>query len=169
MAASVLLFDLDGTLVDSNDAHAEAFFRALALTCAELAATPSDVWRPSASEPRTARAIAWTEAHLHEDVGLPDAARAAGASERTLSRLLVAETGLTWAQTLRRLRMIRAVERLARRDDGGEQITQIALASGYASLSAFERAFRDFTGATPTAFRARHDDATTFHPLTDET
>ena len=30
MAASVLLFDLDGTLVDSNDAHAEAFARAAA-------------------------------------------------------------------------------------------------------------------------------------------
>ena len=156
-----------GPEADGLDAHAEAFFRALAHTCAELAATPSDVWRPSAAEPRTARAIAWTEANLHEDVGLPDAALAAETSERTLSRLLVAETGLTWTQTLRRLRMIRAVELLAR--DGDGQITQVALASGYASLSAFERAFREFTGLTPSAFRARHDDGTTFHPPTDET
>ena len=154
-----------GPEADGLDAHAEAFFRALAHACVELAATPSDVWRPSAAEPRAARAIAWTEAHLHEDVGLADAARAACTSERTLSRLLVAGTGLTWAQTLRRLRMIRAVELLASDGDATGRITRIALASGYASLSAFERAFREFTGLTPTAFRARHDDAAPLSPI----
>lgn len=146
------------------DQHAETFFRALAQTCVELAATPSDVWRPSAAEARTAKAIAWAETHLHENVGLPDAASAAGTSERTLSRLLVSETGLTWAQTLRRLRMIRAVELLARWESSKDQITQVSLASGYASLSAFERAFREFIGLTPSAFRARNEDSTAPQP-----
>jgi AraC-like DNA-binding protein len=50
------------------------------------------------------------------------------------------------------MRIIRAMELLA--EDPGLQITQAALAVGYSALSAFNAAFRDQTGQTPSAFRA---------------
>lgn len=58
---------------------------------------------------------------------------------------------MTWRQSLRRLRMNHAIEALA---DPQRQITEIAFSVGYNSLSAFNTAFRDFTGMTPTEFRA---------------
>lgn len=134
------------------DSHAEHFFRALALTCSELARQPSDVWTPMGRSESMKRAIAYTEAHLHEDIALSDVARSAHLSERTLVRRYADEVGMTWRQSLRRLRMIRAVELLSNEE---EAIVQVALQAGYASLSAFNKAFREFSGHTPTEFRAR--------------
>jgi AraC-like DNA-binding protein len=44
-----------------------------------------------------------------------------------------------------------AIERLAASD---ESVTTIAHAVGYTSLSAFNAAFRDLTGRTPTEYRS---------------
>lgn len=52
---------------------------------------------------------------------------------------------------LTRLRMIRALELVS---GTRMQILQIANECGFKSLSAFNRAFRRFTGLTPTAFRS---------------
>jgi hypothetical protein len=53
--------------------------------------------------------------------------------------------------TLRRIRMIRAVEALASSD---ALITEIAMAVGDNSLSSFNVAFRDLTGKSPSQYRA---------------
>src|SRR5690606_41943711 len=69
-------------------------------------------------------------------------------SERTLSRLFLRETGLTfraWGQRLRLLSALPALER-------GERVTDVALGCGYESLSAFIAAFREQFGATPREF-----------------
>lgn len=144
-----------GPDADVFDSHAEHFFRALALTCSELARQPSDVWTPMGRSEGMKRAIAYTQAHLQEDIALADAAAAAHLSERTLVRRYAEEVGMTWRQSLRRLRMIRAVELLSNEE---EAIVQVALQVGYASLSAFNKAFREFSGHTPTEFRARRRD-----------
>jgi AraC-like DNA-binding protein len=52
---------------------------------------------------------------------------------------------------LRRMRVMRAIEQLATSQDS---VTTIAHAVGYTSLSAFNAAFRDLTGRTPTQYRA---------------
>jgi AraC-like DNA-binding protein len=52
---------------------------------------------------------------------------------------------------VRRMRVLRAIEKLA---EGGDSVTTIAHAVGYTSLSAFNAAFRDLTGRTPTQYRA---------------
>jgi AraC-like DNA-binding protein len=58
---------------------------------------------------------------------------------------------MTWSEALRRIRIIRAVEALA----GTEApVTEIALEVGYSSISAFNAAFRDLTGKSPTEYRA---------------
>jgi AraC-like DNA-binding protein len=133
------------------DAHDRALFQALAQVVLRLAATPSPTSMPAPSHPALARALALTEAALDAPPAFPALARAVGLSERALTRLFAAEAGMTWRAALRRLRLIRAVELLA---DGHGTVTEVALAVGYDSLSAFNAAFRDFAGCTPTAYRA---------------
>jgi AraC-like DNA-binding protein len=49
------------------------------------------------------------------------------------------------------MRVLRAIEELAA---GDTPVTRIAFMVGYTSLSAFNAAFRDLTGHTPTGYRA---------------
>jgi AraC-like DNA-binding protein len=79
---------------------------------------------------------------------LADWSRRAGASERTLARLFVAETGLTFGAWRQRLRLLTAMTRLA----AGEPVTTVALDLGYASPSAFTAMFRRRMGAAPTRY-----------------
>ena len=72
-------------------------------------------------------------------------ARAAGASERTLARLFLAETGLTFGAWRQRLRLLAAVARLAE----GQAVTTVAYDLGYDSPSAFIAMFRRAFGTTP--------------------
>ncbi len=72
-------------------------------------------------------------------------AKHAGASPRTLKRVFRAETGLTFGQWRRHVRLIAALERLAL----GAPVTQVALAVGYESTSAFIEMFREQLGTTP--------------------
>ena len=133
------------------DPAAPTFFAALLDTCADLLAQSPDLRRPGSSAPDLTRALAHTEAHLGHALRAPDVARAAGLSERQMQRRFVEELGMTWAQALTRLRMIRAVEILAA--DPQASVLSVAQDCGYASLSAFNRAFRTFCGKTPSQFR----------------
>ncbi len=72
----------------------------------------------------------------------------AGASGRTLARLFVAETGLTFGNWRKRLQLQEAIHRL----DRGEQVTRVAFDLGYRSLSAFIEMFRRELGASPTQY-----------------
>jgi len=69
----------------------------------------------------------------------------AGASPRTLARLFVRETGLTFGAWRKRLVLQEAIERL----DMGQSITRVAFDLGYQSLSAFIAMFRQALGASP--------------------
>ncbi|MEY9877282.1 AraC-like DNA-binding protein [Streptacidiphilus sp. MAP12-33] len=97
------------------------------------------------------RAVA---ALLHRDPADPrslgELGAAVGASERTLSRLFRAETGLTFPQWRTRLRLHHALDRLA----AGRSVTATAAACGYATPSAFIEAFRATFGTTPSRHRA---------------
>lgn len=136
----------------AQDEDPRPFFEALAGTVAALARSPVDIWRPASTDDILSRALAHTEAHLHRDITLAEVATEAATSERTLLRRYTYELGMTWAQSLRRLRMIAATERLVTTDD---PVTSIAYDVGYQSLSAFNEAFRAFAGTTPTEVRRR--------------
>lgn len=133
-----------------TDQAAEPFFRALLDHCSDLAALPSDLWQPEGRSPPVRRALDYTEMHLAEPLSFAQVAAAAGASERSLARHITEEVGMSWSQAHRRLRMIRAVDLLVGTD---AQVLQIAGDVGYISLSAFNAAFREFTGMAPRDFR----------------
>lgn len=131
--------------------YRRSLFRALQMTAWRLAEAPSPAQMPIGRSPGVLRALALTEEHLSENIRFDDLARRAGQTPRTLARKFSAETGMSWAQVLQKMRMIRAIELLA---ETRAPITQVALAVGYQSLSAFNAAFRSFTGKTPTAYRS---------------
>ena len=82
---------------------------------------------------------------------LADWAKAAGARERTLARLFVKETGLTFGAWRERLRLTAAVARLAE----GQPVTTVAYDLGYQSPSAFIAMFRRTLGETPGRYLKR--------------
>ncbi|WP_428565776.1 MAG: AraC family transcriptional regulator [Solidesulfovibrio sp. DCME] len=75
-------------------------------------------------------------------------ARGAGMTERTLGRLFLAETGLTFGAWRRRFRLLASLSLL----EAGKSVTATALECGYDSTSAFIAAFREAFGVTPGAF-----------------
>ncbi|RJF91945.1 AraC family transcriptional regulator [Noviherbaspirillum saxi] len=66
-------------------------------------------------------------------------------SERTLSRLFRQQTGLSFRLWRQRARILSALPLLER----GDRVTDVALACGYESMSAFIAAFREQMGMTP--------------------
>jgi AraC-like DNA-binding protein len=74
--------------------------------------------------------------------------RDAGASPRTLARLFVKETGLTFAAWRQQARLLAATAMLG----AGEPITRIALDLGYESPSAFTAMFKRALGAPPSHY-----------------
>ncbi|MFH0131378.1 AraC family transcriptional regulator [Variovorax sp. VaC1] len=77
-------------------------------------------------------------------------ARWAGLSARTLSRLFLAETSVSFAQWRQQARLVHALERLAR----GEAVADIADALGYATPSNFIAMFRRSFGESPARYFA---------------
>jgi AraC-like DNA-binding protein len=107
---------------------------------------------PMPSDPR-ARRVA--EQVLADPAGvreLSDLARAAGASQRTITRLFPAETDLTFKAWRQRARILASVEML---DGGRESVSRIAVRLGFSSAAAFSHAFRRVVGITPTEFVSR--------------
>jgi len=97
------------------------------------------------------RASRWILQYLHSgEVTVPQLASGLGMSERTLGRRL-AEEGLTPARLIERLRRELARTYLA---DRAVPLGRITYLLGYSDLSAFTRAFRRWTGRTPSQWRA---------------
>jgi AraC-like DNA-binding protein len=132
-------------------AYGETLFAALAAVCWRLAERPSPAVVPAGRSPELRRALRITGERLAGDVRFEAVAHEVGLTPRSLARRFEVETGLTWRAVLRRMRVLRAIEELA---GGDRPVTDIAFEVGYASLSAFNAAFRELTGRTPTEYRA---------------
>lgn len=101
--------------------------------------------------PRDPRARRITDSLLErpDDVRTLGAlAKSAGASGRTLARLFVSETGMTFGRWRTQLRLRAALAHLA----NGEAVSEVAERVGYESISAFVAAFRRHLGAPPGTF-----------------
>ncbi len=131
--------------------YARSMFGALAAVAWRLAQQPSPVVVPAGRSPELRRALALTRDALAEEIRFDDVARDVGLVPRSLARRFEDECAMTWRAVLRRMRVLRSIELLATSVDS---VTTIAHAVGYTSLSAFNAAFRDLTGRTPTQYRA---------------
>ncbi|MYM54410.1 AraC family transcriptional regulator [Thalassovita mangrovi] len=111
-----------------------------------------DLRLPGGRDPRLVAVMDHLLAHPEDAQGLARLAELAGSSERTLSRLFPAETGLSWRDWRDRMRFMLALEGLQM----GQGSTVLAARLGYSSPSAFVAAFRRHFGMTPSEWRKRN-------------
>jgi len=148
VSASPLLAELIGYLEDpqlgpDRRTHAEAvlvdLLEPVAMTTIEVRMPGDDRAR------RVADAIAADPA---DGRTLAEWGREVGASERTLARAFLAETGISFGRWRTLLRLQTALAALAT----GKPVGNVARHVGYESDSAFVQAFRRETGVTPAAY-----------------
>lgn len=109
----------------------------------------------SGYEARMQRVLAHIDDHLGETLTLDRLSAVAAFSKFHFHRQFTAWTGLPVQDYVQAARTRLAAFRLAFRAD--IPVCEIAFDCGYASPEAFARMFRQRTGQTPTAFRARPD------------
>jgi AraC family transcriptional regulator len=113
---------------------------------------------------RLARAIAYIEQHLTDDVRLIDISNIACLSHYHFMRTFHAITGMPIGTYIRRRRLSQAADQLSKTSD---RIIDIAFNSGFESQAAFTRAFKEYTGVTPSIWRHHSPDFSDYqHPLT---
>jgi len=88
--------------------------------------------------------------HIDSDLSLEKAAKFSGVSKNHLNYLLRQTTAFTFHQLLTRYRLLQAMYMMKSKN---YSLLEIALQSGFGSLSAFERNFSTVIGATPLHFR----------------
>jgi len=106
---------------------------------------------PRPYDPRAKKLVERLFADPSDQRPLSDLSSESGASKRTMQRLFVEETGMSFSKWRQRQRLIGAMQRLT----AGEAVTSAALESGYNSTSAFIAMFRKQLGMTPTRYLSR--------------
>ncbi len=86
-------------------------------------------------------------ARTHPTWGVPELARACGASESVLRGAVSSTTGMSVARFVRQLRLQNTLSLVARR-----QVSAAAEFAGYATLEAYSKAFKAEFGLAPTQF-----------------
>lgn len=110
------------------------------------------VERSHAELPVIAKARAFMEQNLGEQIRLEDVAHSSGTSPFYFCKLFRRVVGLTFTRYLARLRVEVVKQRLL---DPNVRVCEVAYAAGFQSLSQFNRVFRCVAGETPTAYRVR--------------
>lgn len=115
----------------------------------QLAAAPQvDLMLPLPQDSRLRQIYRSLSQRPEQQTTLAQWSQKLGVSEKTLSRLFQGETGLTFRTWRQRLRLLGALPAL----EQGERVTDVALACGYESTSAFIAAFGQQFGKTPGEF-----------------
>jgi AraC-like DNA-binding protein len=114
----------------------------------ELLAARSEDWRlPFPADPRLA---SWLDAVRRGDLPprLNQLAARVGACERTISRIFLRDTGMSYQDWRQQWRLLKAMERLADGAGAGEVAQELE----FASDSAFIAFFRQHAGVTPARY-----------------
>jgi AraC-like DNA-binding protein/quercetin dioxygenase-like cupin family protein len=110
---------------------------------------PEPMHLPLARDKRLRRVMDLLLANPADERTLEELASECAASSRTLERLFSRQTGMTFFEWRKRLRLHEAIDRLGQ----GQSVTRVALALGYSSPSAFIAMFRRSQGVCPGQYR----------------
>lgn len=140
LASRPPLYDLDGP---------EA--RLVGVLLDELATVAIENHRlPMPTDPRLRRLVDAMTADPASPATAATWARRIGVGERTLSRLLVEETGLGFARWRQQLHIVLAIQKLSR----GATVQSVALDLGYEGASSFVTMFKRVMGSSPARYMA---------------
>lgn len=134
-----------------SDRVSNEFFRTLGNLVSEALDHEAPLSLPMSDNPIVAAAMAYTKEHL-DSVTVEEVSKAVAVSERTLRRQFDVELGLSWRTYLLHARMLKAMALLAA---PGPSVRETSTAVGFESVSSFTRAFAQFCGETPSAYRNR--------------
>jgi transcriptional regulator GlxA family with amidase domain len=104
-----------------------------------------------------AKALAYMRQHQTERLNLGTVAKEARLSPYYFCKLFRRTMGMTFTEYLTRLRLERAKDLLM---SPTMPVGDIATTAGFGSIPHFNRAFKRYTGATPTAYRSSHSGTT---------
>lgn len=128
-----------------SELSAEALALDMLVLAARLKATDSTcrpAWLP--------RAVDYIRAHFREGLKIAEVAQATGVHPSHLATVFREHHGIPIGEFARRLRLEWAADRLEHTE---ESISSIAYAAGFSDQTHLTRAFKQYTGATPGAFR----------------
>lgn len=154
MVCYAMRWDHERALRAGEAEVAGVFFEALVRLCRAWI-EEEDVRRyalPVARSGELERAMRYALEHL-DTATIEDAAASAFVSSRTLARRFRDEADMTWRQFLSTARMLHAMQRLL---EPGVSVSEVAVAVGFDSLSAFSQAFKRFTFELPSAYQQSH-------------
>ncbi len=96
------------------------------------------------------KVISYISNHFMEDLTLKTVAKKFGYNEKYLSYTLHKLTGINFRKLISLYRVLHAKQQLTITK---EDISIIALSSGFTAINTFNRAFKEFIGITPSEFR----------------
>ena len=105
---------------------------------------------PHPADVRAMRIVRTLSADPSDERTLQRLCKDCGASKRTVERIFLRETKMTFGKWRQQLRLLRSLQLLA----SGEKVTAAALEAGYTSASAFIAMFRSELGTTPRRYFA---------------
>jgi AraC-like DNA-binding protein len=105
---------------------------------------------PMPSDTRALRIVEILRARPGDTRSIEQFSKTVGAAKRTIERLFLAETDMTFGKWRQQLRLLHALRLLA----SGESVTTVALDVGYDSTSAFISTFKSAMGTTPGRYYA---------------
>ncbi|MEW5560548.1 helix-turn-helix transcriptional regulator [Enterobacter asburiae] len=122
--------------------------------CEEIKNAQSENW--TVRFPSDSRLSAWLDRVRRGELPprLGQLAQKVGACERTISRIFIRDTGMSYQSWRQQWRLMKAMEMLC----GGWPLSQVAQHLDFVSDSAFIVFFRHYTGTTPTRY-LRHSGA----------
>lgn len=169
-AVSPLLREVIFTLVDRPETRPGAHLRLQAVLVDDLVRAPDRALHfPEASDDRLHTVTEFLRADPAQPATLAELGRAAGASERTLSRLFRDELGMSFQRWRTILRIHHALVYLG----DGLSVTATATRCGWSNPTSFIDAFTELIGQTPGRYqsdlRGHNDDdatASTTHTTT---
>lgn len=117
----------------------------------ELATVSIDKHRlPMPTDPRLRKLVAMMTSNPGDGGDMKTWGKRIGVAERTLNRLLVQETGLSFGRWRQQLHIILALQRMSR----GASVQSVASDLGYERASSFVTMFRKALGASPAKYMA---------------
>lgn len=97
------------------------------------------------------KARKYIEEHSREELSLTKVAKTVNMNANHLSENFKQVTGIKFVEYVARIRFNTACDLLR---NGDMRISEIAFAAGFQSLSQFNRVFKEFSGKSPTKYRA---------------
>ena len=146
MLREMILRLADIPVSHAADGHADRLSRVLLDELAQMPIQRLEL--PVSNHPKIAAITAALTAQPGDRRTLVEWAAQVAMSERTLKRLMVQETGLTFGRWRRQLHLVIALRELA----GGATVQRVSGDLGYESATAFIVMFKKALGTTPTRY-----------------